>query len=68
MKIKENQIRYELVSVKPFLNRSVLPITSTLVVPELTVEPRDVREYGHMCPGTPPLATSYTTPFYRRFE
>ena len=29
------------------LNRSVLPITSTLVAPELTVEPRDVREYGH---------------------
>ena len=29
------------------LNRSVLPITNTLVAPELTVEPRDVREYGH---------------------
>ena len=34
---------------------------------ELTVEPRNVREYGHVRPETPPLATSYTTPFCRRF-
>ena len=40
--IKSNQIRYELVSVKPLLNRSVLPITCILVAPEFTVEPRDV--------------------------
>ena len=45
--IKSNQIRYELVSVKPLLNRSVLSITCILVAPEFTVEPRDVWEYGH---------------------
>ena len=50
------------------LDRSVLPIASTLVAPELTVEPRDVQEYGHMRSGTPPLATSYKTSFYRRFR
>ena len=42
-----NSIRYELVSVKHLLNRCILPITSTLVAPKLTVEPRDVQEYGY---------------------
>ena len=31
-------------ALSTLLNRSVLPITSTLVTPELTVEPQDVRE------------------------
>ena len=53
-----NQIRYELVSFKPFLNRSVLSITSTLVAPELKVEPWDVREYRLWDPVTPLLVTS----------
>ena len=44
------------------LNRSVLPIASTLVAPELTVEPWDVQECEHMRPGTPLLATSIQLP------
>ena len=39
--------KYELVRVKPLFNRSLVPITSTLVAPTFIIEPQDVREYRH---------------------